>query len=70
MSQVYNKSKQVYESAEYKKCPRCKGFGSIAFEDDSRECHICEGHGSAWVSKEGSGWTRAYRKHLRNSLLY
>ena len=69
MSRVWNKSKQEFEKAEWKKCPRCSGFGSVHGDDDG--CHICNFNGFCWVSKEGTGWTRAlHRNTVDYSRLY
>lgn len=69
MSKVYNKSKQVMEKAMKENCPRCKGFGAL-FSDNGKVCFLCGGHGSLWVSKTGSGWTRSLYSKVNDSQLY
>ena len=64
MARVYNHSKERYEEAEYKKCPRCKGVGGNI--RDTMLCDICNGDGKTFITP--TGWTRA--KYSRNSKLY
>jgi len=65
---VDNKSEEKYEPGELKKCPRCKGFGSNS--GDEGACYICKGQGTVWLSKTGSGWTRAKWVRIDDSQLY
>ena len=64
-TQVYNHSRCVMEQATRKKCPRCRGFGGVAFDDNP--C-ACNGHGWLWMSH--SGWIRAPYKRAMTSVLY
>ena len=65
---VENLSKLQTEKAKKQKCPRCSGFGSIAFTDDNGVCPLCNGYGYLWMSVTGSGWTRAL--YSKKSKLY
>lgn len=64
--QVLNQSKNLFEDAEHKKCPRCSGFGGVFGDEDG--CHICNGYGSCWVTQ--SGWTLAPYARSSKSQLY
>lgn len=68
MTFVYNKNKCLEEPAELKQCPRCKGFEKCF--GDEELCYLCKGFGSLWVSKTGSGWTRALHARQHNSKLF
>jgi len=52
---IYNESSCKQEKAFMKQCPRCKGYGSNAEDDDG--CYICNGYGQAWITS--GGWTLA-----------
>jgi len=67
MTVVYNKSKEIFEPAELKKCPRCSGFGGIS-SDMGLPCILCAGYGKVWISD--SGWVRIYRQRRDHSRLW
>lgn len=69
MSRVYNKSRCEIEPAKIEICPRCKGFGAVAFHDNDG-CTLCNRGGYVWEAKSGSGWTRAKYARLENSKLW
>lgn len=64
---VLNKSTGDVESAKMVQCPRCRGFGAVAFKDDGK-CELCNGWGNLWRSH--TGWARAKYCRLENSQLY
>jgi DnaJ-class molecular chaperone len=66
---VYNRSKEIIEPAVWRECPRCRGFGGNV-TDEYYRCPLCEGKGSLWVARSGSGWTRARYARLYDSKPY
>lgn len=68
-AKVYNRSKEHTEPAEWKRCPRCSGFGSVC-TDKKAHCCLCQGNGYLWIATSGSGWTRTKYARLDNSRLY
>lgn len=65
---IENKSKVLMVEAEERTCPRCRGFGGTTADKDGEDCHVCDGHGWAWVSN--CGWTLAPGKPPEDSQLY
>ena len=50
---IYNPSKCISEKAKLVTCPRCRGFGGVAFKDDDG-CTMCNSHGEVWMSSNSA----------------
>lgn len=67
-SKVFNGNTKEFEAARRTTCPRCHGFGGIAFKDTDSNCNLCNGHGEVFMSK--SGWLRAKYARTHAAKLY